>query len=209
MRHNGHYARVRLAVVVAGLLLTAALCGCGDDDSAATDPFCAEAEQLVAEGLAAFERGDDEDIPTNADVAKVFDRMAALAPSSLDSAFEVLVGADLTDPAAFTDPQIRSAVADITDYAHSHCDVPSTSSTPETARVERCTELLPEGTILRDDMFDLYCVGTNGIADVQRTEIRQCSDGRSLYLSDLGWGYLGEPWHTSEPPAAELASCGR
>ena len=70
-----------------------------------------------------------------------------------------------------------------------------------------CTELLPEGTILRDDMFDLYCIGTSGSAETHTAGVRQCADGRSLYVSDLGWGYLDEPWHTTELPADELAAC--
>lgn len=90
----------------------------------------------------------------------------------------------------------------------------STSSTTEAAEsgddMPTCDELFGEGVTLREDAFDIACTTDRDPEGIYYgAQFEDCEDGRRLYSSEVGWGYVGEPWHTDadEPPATELAAC--
>ncbi len=74
----------------------------------------------------------------------------------------------------------------------------------------RCEELFGEGVTLRAGAFDIACVTEEAPGGTYYgASVEECTDGRTLYWSRVGWGYVGEPWHTdrTEPPAEEQRAC--
>lgn len=73
--------------------------------------------------------------------------------------------------------------------------------------VRLCSDVYAEGAITDEDVFDRTCWAAPDGTDphVYGATIADCTDGRRLAHNDVGWGYIGEPWHRHPDRSEQLA----
>ena len=92
------------------------------------------------------------------------------------------------------------------------CGGSDTGSGLEAPGLKRCSEVYAEGVVFKTEV-DLRVMCDHNGEDVLPATTTTCTDGRTLYWNDEGWGYLEEPFHRYAPgakrvpPAAEQDAC--
>lgn len=83
-------------------------------------------------------------------------------------------------------------------------DTTTTSAAAEAA-ARPCAEVYAEGAVIESrDELERPC-DRDGELYLPGATTKDCPDGRTLFWNDLGWGYLGEPFHRHAPGAEKVA----
>ena len=108
--------------------------------------------------------------------------------------------------------------ADGQDAASDGATTPTADMTDEKNRRvdEPCGEVYAEGVVFKaeDDLNRMCRREDKGDLYVPSSATHKCKDGRTLFWNDVGWGYLGDPFHhhavgaEQVAPEAERETCG-
>lgn len=67
-----------------------------------------------------------------------------------------------------------------------------------------CVEVYAPGVVTSAEHADAGCMD-GGSLRVGGVTVEPCADGRTLVWSDLGWGFVGDPWSAHDPGAEQVA----